>query len=318
MVIDQTLETLPDEIVGHFGQEQHTHDTPDVPVSLAGRDYRLSHRRLTDAGGREVGDIIALRDVTIGSDSVVTAITQTSLITGALGVAIIVFFHFFLGHMAKVLDSRTAALAESESATRKAQQLLQTTIDAMPDAVLAMTPDYRIVMANAAARGVGDHDDPVAERLTCHKVFRRSDGPCDLEANPCPMREVLRTKAAITVEHAHLSEGGEVCMELTAAPVLDEHGNVSHVVQACRDITERKRASEALTKEIGERERVAEELRERMEELERFNRLAVGREERVIELKREVNEMARKAGADPPYNSALVVGERGEPDVRHT
>ncbi|KKL70517.1 hypothetical protein LCGC14_2104110, partial [marine sediment metagenome] len=49
---------------------------------------------------------------------------------------------------------------------------------------------------------------------------------------------------------------------------------------------------------------------------ERFNRLAVGREQRMIELKREVNEMARKAGVAPPYDSALVTGERGDPGVR--
>jgi FixJ family two-component response regulator len=43
------------------------------------------------------------------------------------------------------------------------------------------------------------------------------------------------------------------------------------------------------------------QLEEKLSELERFNRLTVGRELRMIELKREVNELARKAGIDPPY-----------------
>ena len=44
------------------------------------------------------------------------------------------------------------------------------------------------------------------------------------------------------------------------------------------------------------------EVHERMKELERFNRLSVRRELRMIELKQEVNEMALKAGIAPPYS----------------
>ncbi len=47
-------------------------------------------------------------------------------------------------------------------------------------------------------------------------------------------------------------------------------------------------------------------LREYTAEVERFNRMAVGREERMIELKREVNEMAREAGVGPPYDLSFV------------
>ncbi|MCP4711174.1 MAG: DUF3365 domain-containing protein [Planctomycetes bacterium] len=45
-----------------------------------------------------------------------------------------------------------------------------------------------------------------------------------------------------------------------------------------------------------------EELHTRMKESEKFNRLSVGRELRMIELKQEVNELALKAGSTPPYS----------------
>ena len=38
------------------------------------------------------------------------------------------------------------------------------------------------------------------------------------------------------------------------------------------------------------------------EELAQFNRMAVGRENRMIELKREVNALAEAAGQSPPYD----------------
>ena len=38
-----------------------------------------------------------------------------------------------------------------------------------------------------------------------------------------------------------------------------------------------------------------------MAELERFNRLAMGREQRVIELKQKVNTLLTELGRDPAY-----------------
>lgn len=67
-----------------------------------------------------------------------------------------------------------------------------------------------------------------------------------------------------------------------------------------RDVTHRKQAEDELVATI--------------QELERFNRLAVGREERMIELKREVNELARKAGVAPPCD--LNFAETGSAALR--
>jgi PAS domain S-box-containing protein len=51
-----------------------------------------------------------------------------------------------------------------------------------------------------------------------------------------------------------------------------------------------------LLKDITERKRVEEELKRRMEELERFNRLAVGRELKMIELKKRIQELESEKG----------------------
>jgi PAS domain S-box-containing protein len=59
-------------------------------------------------------------------------------------------------------------------------------------------------------------------------------------------------------------------------------------------------------KEISERKRAEEKLRQSMVELEQFNRLAVGREHRIIELKRAMNELSQKLGQAPPYDLARV------------
>ncbi|MBI1373107.1 MAG: hypothetical protein GC159_10280 [Phycisphaera sp.] len=66
--------------------------------------------------------------------------------------------------------------------------------------------------------------------------------------------------------------------------------------------------NERLEDEIAERARTEEALQQRADalekltsELERFSRVAVGREQRIVDLKREVNAMAAELGRAAPY-----------------
>ena len=74
----------------------------------------------------------------------------------------------------------------------------------------------------------------------------------------------------------------------------DESGKIIRSVGMVHDITERKKAEEEIKKNL-------EELQTANAELARFNAAAVGRELRMIELKREINELCDKAGAGPRY-----------------
>jgi hypothetical protein len=79
-------------------------------------------------------------------------------------------------------------------------------------------------------------------------------------------------------------------VEMRSTEIIWEGQNAT--LASLRDVTERKQAEDALVNQ-------AEELRQRNGALIGFNSAAVGRELRMIELKREVNEMCLKLG-DPP------------------
>ncbi len=90
----------------------------------------------------------------------------------------------------------------------------------------------------------------------------------------------------------HRKDGTPFYIHGVVNSIKDDKGNTIAVVAVNRDITDRK-----------ETER---ELAQHMEELERFNRLAVGREQRVIELKQRVNELLHELGRDAEYQMSYL------------
>jgi PAS domain S-box-containing protein len=136
-----------------------------------------------------------------------------------------------------------------EEAIRTSQAFLQTVIDAIPDTMLVIGRDYRILLANRVAREMAGGIDPTV-CMTCHRLSHHRDLPCLGQNDPCPLHEVITRKVPVTVTHTHYdAQGKEMFVEVSAAPVFDEAGEVACVVEACRDITERRRARTALEQE---------------------------------------------------------------------
>ena len=89
-------------------------------------------------------------------------------------------------------------------------------------------------------------------------------------------------------------DGYELPVEISLAPIETDEGVL--IASSIRDISERKRAEKAI--------RESDVLKDKVREIERFNHLAVERERRILELKRQVNLLARKTGQSEPYRSA--------------
>ena len=86
----------------------------------------------------------------------------------------------------------------------------------------------------------------------------------------------------------------ECVASLESIAVEDHEGKVAAIRTAMNDISEQKRTQEALRQNM-------EELAKRNSELLRFNQAAVDRELRMIELKKEINELCERAGESPRY-----------------
>lgn len=96
----------------------------------------------------------------------------------------------------------------------------------------------------------------------------------------------LGTQNQATDEVLWRRDGRSFPVEYTSTPILKE-GKVMGAVVTFRDITARREAEK--------------ELKEHMQELEQFNLLTINREERMIQLKEEINSLLEQAGREKKF-----------------
>jgi two-component system, cell cycle sensor histidine kinase and response regulator CckA len=114
-------------------------------------------------------------------------------------------------------------------------------------------------------------------------------------------------RAAVDAAYSGSLREGRGSYEIEHRIVRKGTGEVRHLFERCiheRDVDGTVIRSIGMVQDITERKHAEELLNLRMEEIERFNRLAVDREQRILELKREVNELSQQLGRDQPYAAA--------------
>ncbi|MEO8778667.1 MAG: PAS domain-containing protein [Rhodanobacter sp.] len=110
--------------------------------------------------------------------------------------------------------------------------------------------------------------------------------------------------AAWRVESDLLTRSGEHRLIRWNNSVLRSgSGEVIGTAGIGEDITDRKAAETVLA--------------QRANQLERFHRLSVGRELRMVELKQQVNELRRQAGQEPAYDLTFLDSGPLQPDTSH-
>ena len=154
-------------------------------------------------------------------------------------------------------------LKATQGALQRTQHFIRSVIDGIGDPVLVIDPaDYRIVLANRTAIDVNGGMDPAAAALRCFEFSHQRETPCAEDHGPCPLQQVVLTRQPLRVTHVH---GGVSCpesiVEINATPVFDERGEVGLIIETNRDITEHKRAEQAIQGALDSLERQYEDLR---------------------------------------------------------
>jgi PAS domain S-box-containing protein len=134
-----------------------------------------------------------------------------------------------------VADLTRRKQAERERQTW--QSILASTFKAFQDLILVLDRNLRVVMSNW--RNLPPGAEKCREGSFCYQCLLGKDLPCE----PCHVREVFASGQMRQVERS--SQDGRT-WEIRAFPILDEQQQVMLVVQQVVDVTERRRAEEAL------------------------------------------------------------------------
>ncbi len=113
--------------------------------------------------------------------------------------------------------------------------------DFIDNGVLVVDRNMRVIYVNPTLlKWAGLHGGDVAG-IPCHIVFRDNLLPCSLR---CMHTEVFSAGKTFTVTYScEMPEGKERVLEVNAAPVMDQNGEITQMVEVIRDVTERKKAS---------------------------------------------------------------------------
>ena len=138
---------------------------------------------------------------------------------------------------------------KAEDQLRHAYTLTKTIIDSMNDAIsLIDVRDFTIVDVNTAFLqnyGYADKSEIVGKH--CYAITHHRTDVCSAPDDICPLIETVKSKDHFAVDHVHYDKQGEkIYVEVSTSPIRDDAGNVIQVVHIQRNITERKRAEEAL------------------------------------------------------------------------
>lgn len=173
---------------------------------------------------------------------------------------------------------------ETQAERLRALGLLDAIVAGSTDAIFAKDAQGRYLLFNhEAERATGKAAIEVLGRDDSF-LFPPEHAAMVMDNDRRVMAEGRTTTFAETLQTAD----GIAVFLATKGPLRDADGRIVGVFGISRDISERAQAEEVL--------------RRNNEELERFNAAMVGRELAMVELKAQINALARELGRAPPYD----------------
>jgi PAS domain S-box-containing protein len=130
-----------------------------------------------------------------------------------------------------------------EEALRQSEQRFKSVVENTPVGVVLLSPQMEIISINNRLRRVHPDVD-VSSRPICYKTF--NSPPRETPCSYCP---VVKTLADGNIHEAIIDTPRQdrvVHIRIIASPIKDAEGRITGIIEVVEDITERRRAEDAL------------------------------------------------------------------------
>ncbi len=129
-----------------------------------------------------------------------------------------------------------------DEALQAEKNKLQSVIDSLECGLTIQDKDYNIIYHNEVVKSY--FGDQIGNK--CYRAYENNDDVC----LGCPVAEAFKDGQSHTAERKVVTPSGEVTFwENTANPIRDAQGNIVSCLEITRNITERKKAEQALADE---------------------------------------------------------------------
>lgn len=139
---------------------------------------------------------------------------------------------------------------KKKSSLKYSRDFCEKVINSIPDAISIIdVKNFRIIDVN---QGFMDQLALKKKHIIgkhCYDVTHHLKKPCMPADKPCPLINSLMTGRQVLFEHVHCrADGRKVFVEVSASPIKNEKGEVTHVIHVARNIGSRKQLEEDMIK----------------------------------------------------------------------
>lgn len=178
------------------------------------------------------------------------------------------------------VEERTDELKESEEMYRNLYE--QST-----DMIQSMDVNGNIIEVNKSWLKVMGYTEKEVSKLNFQNIIHKSClGHCEML-----FKKIMAGKQVSNIDTIFVNKKGEKVYVAGSAQPIIKDGRTIRSWGYFRDVTEQKKADEALQK-------AKDELQNKVQELERFSDISVGRELKMVELKEKIKELQKTKTSD--------------------
>ena len=127
-----------------------------------------------------------------------------------------------------------------EERSKKETQVI---LDSLPYRVMMIDMDMKVERVNETFLGEFGRTQEETIGKKCYEIRYGLDRPCKEIGEVCFLKdrlEEIRGKGVFSTIKEHMSEEGDIRFDvITLSPILDENGEVTHILEASRDVTDR-------------------------------------------------------------------------------
>ncbi len=173
---------------------------------------------------------------------------------------------------------------QTQEALRNSVQRLRSIVEHTMDCIMVITPKGMVAEINRPGLNMLQAESVASVQV---KAFADFILPPYRHAFQDLLHRVLEGRSQLLEFEIRGLMDRRCWLETQAGPLLDAADGVEAMICITRDITERKQTEE--------------QIRGQLEELQRWRAVTLGREDRVLSLKAEVNELLSEMGRPPRY-----------------